>query len=208
MVNEVSKETVEILKNEYVEVLESVTNKVKIERLKAPVGSLLLLKFTVLAPTYYITGAGDNSPKATDSIVFYIDIKNGYPRTKPSVYYEPGKILASVNAFTSGAQCIDQWFYDATHAGRNSTLIGTVRKTLMDIIHIPSVSRYDSMANGSLKDWQMRMTQNGSLPTCHMDTVLKRERDTDNIISKPLPNRRSNVVAHHVTPPALPRRRS
>lgn len=207
MANEVSRDTLEVLKNEYLEVLEGVTDKVKIERRNPSPGSLLLLKFTVLAPTYYITGAGDNYPKATDKIVFYIDIKNGYPRTKPYVYYEHGKILASVNAFTSGAQCIDQWFYDAGHAGKNSTLMGTVRKTLMDIIHIPSVTRYDSMANSSLKDWQMRMTQNGSLPTCHMDTVLKRERDTDNRPPRPLPNRRSNVVAHHVTPPALPGRR-
>ncbi len=207
MANMVGKETCTILRNEYMDILDSVTDNVKIERLSPPSGAILRLKVTVNAPSHYITGVGDNNPKPTDQMVFFVDVKNGYPRTKPSVYYPEGKILASINVFPTGAQCIDQWFYDVKHAGKNSTLAGTIRKTLMDIIHIPSVSRYDSMANSDLKDWQERMTRNHSLPTCHMDRVLKREKDTDIVITRPLPKRRSNVVLHCTTPPALPGRR-
>ena len=208
----VDEQTVEIIKNEYLEIMEILTPRVVMRRLPPEEGSLLLLEFTVNAPTYYITGSGDTNPKATDSIKFFIDVKNGFPKVKPDVYYEPGKILASINAFTIGVQCIDTWHYDEEHAGSNSTLVGTVRKTIMDIIHDPVVSRYDSMANSSLATWQKNKTAAGEFPTCRLSNLLKSEGDARAVGTPPPVPVRSVGTPPPVparamrTPPPLPTR--
>jgi len=199
---DISEDVIEAVKNEYAEILSMIGPAVTIERLKAPEGSLCLWKFTVRVRTYYISGTGDSNPKPTDQIVFYMDVRVGYPRESPKVYYEPGKILASINTFTTGSQCIDHWYFDENYAGKNTTLAGTVRKTLMDIIHEPAVSRYDSPAHSALISWQRQMTESGKLPSARLDRVLKTGKDeAKSTIPPALPEMPKKKI---VTPPNLP----
>lgn len=198
-------DTVEIITNEYRECLNMVTDRVSIRTVKKPEGSLALIEVDVKAPTYYISSEFDTNPKFTNGITFYIDIKDGYPREKPYVYYKPGKMLASINVFKNGAQCIDAWIYDEEHAGRNSTLAGTIRKTIMDIIHDPTVSRYDSMANCTLESWQKGKTASGEFPTCRLSSLLITERERTRKRECPaLPTRPVGVIKKE--PPSLPSR--
>ena len=199
----IDENTIEVIKNEYIDMLGICTENLVVKREKPPLGSLCLFHFTVNAPTYIITGPGDTEPKAVDCIDFYINVPVGYPKEKPSVYYVPGKILAGVNTFTTGYQCIDDWIYDANHAGNNSSLVGTVRKTVRAIIHDPTVTRFDSMANGSLKEWQLDKTNKKEFPSCSLSRVLKSDDDSHEIIPS-LPKRNRSVTND---PPALPVRR-
>lgn len=185
----VDEKTVQLIKNELDEIKELLTDRIKMERIKKE-GLLLYLKFTVNAPTYYITGSGDKEPKATDSIVFSISVPYGYPKSGPTVNYEPGKMLASVNAFVSGRQCIDDWHYDEQSSAHNSTLVGTVRKTVMDIIHDSVVTNYESVANRELIIWQQNMTANHKFPTCRLNTLFHSEA----------------YNAEHSGPPVLPQK--
>ncbi len=203
---EISRESIEAIRNEYREICDMLTPNVILKRLIRDRGSLCLWEFTVNAPTYYITGAGDVNPKRTDSIIFYLDIRNGYPRTKPSVYYGRNKILASVNTFTSGSQCTDEWHFDEQNSGKNSTLESIVRKTVMDIIHDPSVTRFDSMANHYLYSWQKKMFESGALPSCSIGRVLKLDVSASSgDTHMDLPKRSS--VPGRGNPPALPPQR-
>ena len=211
----ITKEEIEAIRNEYLDIRDMLTDKVKIERHKAPAGADCLLKFHVDAPTYIIKGAGDINPVRTDYIDFYLKINNGFPKVKPEVYYEEGRILASINVYpVSGNQCIDDWHYDEQNAGMNSTLVGAVKKTLMDIIHEPSVSNYKSMANSSLSSWQETLTSNGMLPTCPLSRLIRTGNEMKAARSSsvpPLPAKRpaaagTNPVAR-TNPPALPGRR-
>lgn len=87
-------------------------------------------------------------------------------------------MLASINVYRSGTQCIDTWYYDDTHSGGNSSVKGVVKKTLLDIIHEPSVSNFNSQANSSLCSWQRTMNEKGLLPTCKAsDGIIKTERE-------------------------------
>lgn len=169
--------TKEVIKNEYMDLKEAFNeSRVKIERCTPTEGNLLLLKFTVKAKTHYITSVNKTNPIETDEIVFYINVPNGYPKSKPLVYYPKDKMLASVNAFTSGNQCIDDWHFDEHNAGNNSNLLVAARKTIMDIIHNPAVARFDSMANSALKDWQKAGINRGEFPTCRLDLLFKSEK--------------------------------
>ncbi len=204
---EISKSTIEAIRNEYRDICEMITPNVKIKRLKPRPGSLCLWEFTVNVPTYYITGGLDIIPKKTNSIVFYLDILNGFPKVKPRVYYKSSKILASVNVFTSGTQCIDNWHYDPENAGKSSTLEGTVRKTLMDIIHDPSVTRFESMANKNLEVWQRRMYSSGKFPSCSINDVIRPDEYVrPGIIHPELPHKKSVARAGLISP-AMPVRR-
>lgn len=169
----------ERLISDYREMRAMVSENVLIRSIDKPAGSMALIEITVKAPTYYITGPGDASPKATNEIKFYIDVKEGFPRTKPHVYYEQGKILASINTFRGGSQCIDDWIYDPEHAGNNSTLGGTMVKTIMAIIHDSSVENYKSMANSDLADWQKNKTKSGEFPSCALNTLIKPENSRE-----------------------------
>lgn len=202
---EINADVVEAITNEYQDIRDMLTDKVKVERLPAPAGSDCLWKFVVYAPAYIIKQYGDTHPVRVDHIVFYLDVKHGFPKAKPEVRYEKGQILASINTFASnGVQCIDDWLYDEMNAGKNSSLAGTVRKTLMDIIHEPSVSRYDSMANSSLADWQRSMTEKKAFPTCPLNQLIRGENGTRNKASvPPLPGEQQKK-ARKVAPPALP----
>jgi len=169
-----NEDKVDILKNEYRDMLEMVTNKVNIKSIDPKPGFIAQFEVTVNAPSYYITGSGDTNPKPTDQMKFYVEIPEEYPdKAGPHVYYAQGKYLASINAYRNGSQCIDKWVYDPEHAGRNTTLSGAVRKTIMDIIHDPTVSRYDSMANSSLESWQRSKTSSGEFPTCRLSELIR-----------------------------------
>ena len=80
--------------------------------------------------------------------------------------------------------------YDEESAANNSSLVGTVRKTVMDIIHDTVVSNYESVANGSLKVWQQRMTADHKFPTCRLNTLFHSEA----------------YNAEHSGPPGLPQK--
>lgn len=168
-------EVKERLLNEYREMMEMCTNRVVISRVPVEEGSGVLVHFriTVHGRTYYLTTEDDTEPKETDQITFNIKVNNGFPRVKPDVYFDAGKRLAGVNTFRNGFQCIDEWLFDRDHASKNSSLAGTMRKTIMDIIHVESVTRYDSMANGKLEAWQRAMTKKGLLPSCNPSEIFK-----------------------------------
>lgn len=165
----------EILKNEYRDMRNLCTNKVEVSRVPVREGSGVLVHFKIIvhAKTYYLTTEDDTTPKDTNQIIFFIRVNSGYPKVKPDVYFEKGKRLAGVNTFRNGFECIDAWLYDEEHASNNSTLAGTMRKTIMDVIHVASVTRYDSMANRALEEWQRDMTKKGLLPSCDPAKIFK-----------------------------------
>lgn len=195
----ITEDVVEALTNEFRDIMEMVTDNVKVTRLPAAGGSYCLWKFDVHAPTHYLEGEKDTNPKNTDDITFWLDVKEGYPRTKPCVYFKSNFRLAGANTFRNGVECIDEWKYDANHASGNSSLVTTVRKTIKDIIHDPSVARFDSPANGDMINWQKKNIDNHTFPTCRLSHVFK--MDTGMSISKlpELPTKRNADV-----PPALP----
>ncbi len=194
-------DVVERIANEYTDILNMRTPNVIVRRVTPNPGSLALLEFTVFAKTYYITDGNDTNPKETDRIVFYLDIKDGFPADKPCVYFEQGKQHASVNCHKNGYECIDEWHYDPTHAGRNTTLVGTVKKVLMDIIYDPAVANYNSMANRALEEWQKGKVKSGEFPTCEL-THLIRFDEPGNVSRPVLPQK---TVQKKIRP-ALPTR--
>ena len=174
------KDTLLAIKNEYRDMINMLGHRVKVERLPVAHGEGLLCKwkFNVNAPSYYISSKDDVDPKRTHNMVFYMELPNGFPKTAPKVYYPTDKMLASINVYRSGTQCIDTWYYDDTHSGGNSSVKGVVKKTLLDIIHEPSVSNFNSQANSSLCSWQRTMNEKGLLPTCKAsDGIIKTERE-------------------------------
>lgn len=195
-----SDDVVEAITNEFRDIKEMVTENVKITRRKAPEGSYCLWQFDVHAPTHYLESEKDTNAKDTEYITFWLDVKEGYPRSKPSVYFKPDFRLAGANTFRNGTECIDEWKYDADHASGNSSLLTTVRKTIKDIIHDPSVARFDSPANGDMINWQKKNIDNHSFPTCSLSHVFKMDDGT--AINEPpaLPTKR---VANN-NPPTLP----
>lgn len=197
----VNEDVIERVVNEYSDVCNTLTPNVTVRRVSPPPGSLALIEFTVHAKTYYITDGDDIHPKETDQISFYLDIKEGFPKDKPYVYFEPGKQHASINCHKNGYQCIDDWHFDPEHAGRNSTLVGTVKKVLMDIVYDPSVSNYDSMANRALEKWQKEKTKSGEFPTCDLTYLMKFD-EPKGTYRPALPVKK----AEKKTRPALPKR--
>lgn len=195
----ISEDVVEALANELRDIKEMVTDNVRITRLKAPEGSYCLWKFDVHAPTHYLEGEKDKNAKPTEDISFWLDVKEGYPRTKPCVYFKPNFRLAGSNTFRNGVECIDEWKYDSDHASGNSSLVTTVRKTIKDIIHDPSVARFDSPANGDMIAWQKNNIDNHSFPTCRLNHVFKMDDGVATNEPPALPTKRATNE-----PPALP----
>lgn len=157
----------EALKNDYIELISAFNSEiVEIKRLDAPDGSMCLLSVRVKAPAYIVTSPSDTTPKLCDELTFYVDVKQGYPLTKPHVYFKVDNRLASVNTFSDGTECIDVWNPES------SSLRTCIEKTVRDVIHDPSVSNYDSMAYSPLKIWQEDMTARGELPTINPALIL------------------------------------
>ena len=168
------------LRNDKYELLHAFDpNIVKIEDEWCNAYFMAKFKVTVNAPTHYLTGDDMKSPKPTDSIVFYVEVPNGYPKTKPRVYYPAEKRLASVNVFPPldkekmyASQCTDEWY------PKTSSLFLLVEKTVRDIIHDPCVCRYDSMANSSLEDWHRENVKKGCFPTIDPAEIYKKAEDS------------------------------
>lgn len=79
-----SDDVVEAITNEFRDIKEMVTENVRITRRKAPEGSYCLWQFDVHAPTHYLESEKDTNAKDTENITFWLDVKEGYPRSKPS----------------------------------------------------------------------------------------------------------------------------
>ena len=133
---------------------------VKIFRTPDKAGCSYCLKLVVSAPSYVLRKSA-SGPIRTNKVVFYIDILNGYPQTKPRVYYGDDEWLHHVNVFkTDGhSQCTDTWIPD------DSSISELAEKTVRAIVFDKNVRRFDSMANSSLKGWQEDMERQGKLPT-------------------------------------------
>lgn len=116
--------------------------------------------------------------------------KPGYPLTALSASYSGNHYLASPNVFRSGDACIDTW------VPFRSSLITVVEKLVRDMIHDPSVTRYDSMANSELEDWHKAGVASGSFPTIDPKLLYA-------VRLKALPPRRVKA-----SPPPLPRKRN
>lgn len=196
----ISDDVKEAIVNEFQDILEMVTENVVVTRLKPQAGSICLWQFEVYAPSHYLEGEKDITPKSTDKTTFWMDIREGYPMTQPHVYYLSNRRLASANVFKNGTQCIDEWVYDEEHAGNNTSLVTTVRKTIKDIIHDPSVCRFDSPANGDMIAWQKGNIENYMFPTCSLSHVFKMEGTMKNSTPPALPSKKNAKN----NPPSLP----
>lgn len=202
----VSEETKEAILNEFINIKEVLTDNVILTRETAPAGYAALWKVNVKAPTYYLDSDEDKTPKSINEIFFKVGIKDNFPVGKPDVFYPVEKHHAGVNTFRDGRQCIDDWIYDPIHAGRNSTLLNTVVKTIKDIIYDPSVMRFDSMANSDISTWQKERVNNHSFPTVPLSHVLRfnNAREYSGVVPElPAQNIRKNS-----NPPELPRQNS
>lgn len=157
----------EALRNDYEELLRafnpSYVTICQVPMKKEDAGLMCILNVTVKAPTYYLSGKNDLTPKKTNRLTFEIRVPEGYPKVKPTVVYTGNKRLASVNVFTSGIQCTDAW-------SRGCSLFTLAKKTISDIVHEPSVTRYNSKATCSdeLEAWQRSLKG----PTVPMSKIL------------------------------------
>lgn len=213
--NITADESREALRNDLRELLEMFNPQlVRIEELTAPAGSMYLAKITLLAPCYIVTSENDTEPKRVESNWFYLDVLDGYPKTKPKVYFDYNRRNAGMNTFVSGAECIDMW-------RANSSIGNAVEKTLRDMIHDPDVSNEKSPACSALIAWQKELTVRGILPTIKPPSRLVDRSavsapmipSTTRISPPPLPGfsapSRTAVIVQPATtrngPPPLPR---
>ena len=145
---------------------------------------------TLHAPTHYLTSEDDTEPKPCDEMTCTLVCMPGYPITPMKAGYAPDRHLASPNVGRSGWACIDEWKVGV------SSMLTVGDKLLHDMIHDPSVTRYDSVANSDVVAWHKRGVERGAFPT-----IAPKELWAPEI--PPLPRRRAVV-----TPPPLPRRRT
>ena len=187
-------ESTEALKNDYDELMRTYDpGYVKIERIKAGQGEALHLRVTVNARSHYLTSPRDKRPKACDSMSVEVICYPGYPLKAVTAMYDRNHYLASPNVFKSGIACIDSW------KPLKSSLLTVVQKLVMDMIHNPTVTRYDSMANAALFEWHRKGSKSGEFPTVDPSMLYARRDDTS---SPCLPPRRGTAV--QTRKPALP----
>ncbi|MEN6595120.1 MAG: hypothetical protein ABFC31_09300 [Clostridiaceae bacterium] len=154
------------LRNDYQELLSTFNpHVVQISRESAPLGAMCLLKVRVIAPTFMLQSENDATPKSVGELTFFVKVLEGYPQVKPLVYYPPQRMLASVNVFPNGHQCTDEWLI-------NSSLRSLVEKTARDIAHDPCVTRFDSMANRKVEEWQREMFRRKAFPTIDLKDLF------------------------------------
>lgn len=181
------------LQNDYREVIRKYDPKrVTFKRVQAKAGEALHLKVTVHTPSHYLTTKEDTTPKSCDSMTVDIICYPGYPLKAISAFYAADHYLASPNVFRSGNACIDTWI------PFTSSLITVVDKLVRDMIHDPSVTRYDSMANSGVAQWHQDGVRSGRFPTIRPKLLYAPEMT-------PLPPRRT-TSRPLATPPPLPKR--
>jgi len=186
------EDSAEALKNDYNEIIRKYNAKlVSIQRVQAKAGEAMHLRVTVKAPSHYLTTNNDFSPKACDSMAADIICFPGYPLKSVSASYASDHYLASPNVFRNGNACIDTWI------PLTSSLVTVVEKLVHDMIHDPTVTRYDSIANPSMEDWHKSCVTAGRFPTIEPKLLYAPERTV-------LPPRR--VTSKPVTAPPLPGR--
>ena len=187
----------EALRNDYQE-LKRMFNPdyIKIEEIRAAAGEALHIRITVNAPSHYLSSSEDSNPKACNSMSVDIICYLGYPLRGVKAFYPADCYLASPNVFRSGNACIDTWI------PFKSSLVSVADKLVKDMIHDPTVTRYDSPANSSMIQWHKDNVAMKLFPTIHPKLLYKPEL-------RPLPPRRSTAApAKKVTAaPALPKRR-
>lgn len=153
-------DSIEAIRNDYRELMRRYNpRRVRIERMPAQSGEAAHLKLTVLAPSHYLTAETDTTPKPCDSMSCEIVIYMGYPLKGLRVYYPKDHFLASPNVFRHGAACIDKWI------PYTSSLLTVTDKLVMDMIHNPTVTRYESPANQYVINWHKEGVANGAFPT-------------------------------------------
>ena len=174
MLNSVTRdESLEALRRDVRELNETFNPQlVRIEPLRAPAGSMYYAKITLLAPCFITPDLSTMSPVRVTSNWCFLDVKEGYPKTKPRVFFEPGRRNASANTFVGddrmgSDECIDAW-------RSYSSLTSAVEKTLRDMIHDPHVANYDSPACSALIPWQKDLVAKGVLPTIDPRNLLRR----------------------------------
>lgn len=188
-----AEDSAEALINDYHEIVRKYNSKyVTIQREQTELGEALHLKVTVKAPSHYLTGSSDTSPKACKSMTADIICYPGYPLKSVAAYYAEDRYLASPNVFRSGGACIDKWI------PFTSSLITVVDKLVRDMIHDPSVTRYDSMANSSMAAWHKDGVAAKQFPTISPKLLYAPEVPM-------LPPRKPHQSA--IAPPPLPGRR-
>lgn len=187
-------ESAEALKNDYDELMRTYDKRyVKIERIRAEYGEALHLRITVNARSHYLTSPLDKRPKECGSMSVEVICYPGYPLKAVTAKYDRNHYLASPNVFRSGIACIDSW------KPLKSSLLTVVRKLVMDMIHDPTVTRYDSMANAALFKWHRKGSKSGEFPTVDPSLLYARRDHTSNPC---LPPRRGTPV--QIRRPALP----
>lgn len=153
-------DSVEALKNDYNAIIRKYNPKyVTIQRVQAKTGEAMHIKVTVKAPTHYLTTSDDVEPKACNEMTANIICYPGYPLKSVSAAYDANHFLASPNVFRSGNACIDTWI------PFTSSLTTVVDKLVRDMIHDPSVTRYDSMANSNMSQWHKEGVSTRRFPT-------------------------------------------
>ena len=166
-------ESAEALKNDYYELMRTYDKRyVKIERIRAEYGEALHLRITVYARSHYLTSLFDKRPKVCESMSVEVICYPGYPLKAVTAKYDRNHYLASPNVFKSGIACIDRW------KPLKSSLLTVVEKLVMDIIHNPTVTRYDSMANSELSEWHYKGCKSGEFPTVDPALLYARSEDS------------------------------
>lgn len=186
------EDSAEALKNDRDELMRRYNpERVTVRQVRAREGEAMRLELTVHAPTHYLTGEGDTTPKSCDEMTCTLVCMPGYPITSMNAAYAADHYLASPNVFRSGGACIDSWKVGV------SSLLTVSDKLVRDMIHDPSVTRYDSVANGDMVSWHKRGVEKGSFPTIPEKELWAPELP-------PMPPRRRAAAA----PPPLPPRRA
>ena len=185
-------ESAEALKNDYYELMRTYDKRyVKIERIRAEYGEALHLRITVYARSHYLTSLFDKRPKVCESMSVEVICYPGYPLKAVTAKYDRNHYLASPNVFKSGIACIDRW------KPLKSSLLTVVEKLVMDIIHNPTVTRYDSMANSELSEWHYKGCKSGEFPTVDPALLYARSEDSSGSC---LPPRRGDTCGSCLLP--------
>lgn len=167
---------------------------VAIQRLKAAPGEVLHLLVTAHHITsHYLTSPEDVEPKSCSAMSVHIVVHMGYPGKSIEAWYEPACYLASPNVFTSGWACIDIW------KPFKSSMISVCDKLLLDMVHDPEVTNYQSRANPheEITEWHKGGAAKYDFPTINPRKLFSREGmvrasdQTKKNAPPPLPGRRA-----------------
>ena len=150
---------------------------VQLQRLNPASGDIAMIRVTVIPygavpstapkPKPFIYRA-DGSEDQTEQISFTVFIHQGYPTTRPDVYFDENARLKHMNAFKSRKMCI-----------------GTAAQTNLSVLldHVigaciynmdPAVSNPISPANSDVIQWQMDMAKAGRFPLIPPEAIFRR----------------------------------